>query len=110
MASRRARSSETVEDALLLRFREAAAEVGFEFLDQQGHAFFAAAAMADGILDGFFQHGAVVELDAKRIGDRALFGVVIVGGEARLFDAFDFGAEGVDAGIGLRRRLRSRRR
>ena len=39
------------EDFLLLLFGEAAAEVGFEFLDEQGQAFCAAAAVADGVLD-----------------------------------------------------------
>ena len=89
---------------------EAPAQVGFELLDQQRHAFVAAAAVADGVFDCFFEHGAIVEIDMESVGDGALVGVVVVGCEARLFDAVDFGAEGIDARIGSRRRLRSRQR
>ena len=74
------------------------AQVGFEFLHQQRHALLAPAAMADGVLDLFLKHAAVVENHAQRIGDRALPGVVIVARELRLFDTFDPGAQGVDAG------------
>lgn len=48
-----------------MRSREAAAQIDFEFLDQQRQAFFAAAAMADGVLDRFIEDFAIVEFYAE---------------------------------------------
>ena len=95
--SRRSRSRETARIFFCCGFGEAAAEVGFEFLDEQRQAFFAAAAMADGVLDGFLEDCAVVEFDVECVGDGALVGIVVVARELRLFDAVDGGAQGIDA-------------
>ena len=67
------------------------------FSTEQRQAFFAAAAMAYGVLDGFFEDRAVVEFDMKRVCDGALVGIVIVARELRLFNAVDGGAQGIDA-------------
>jgi hypothetical protein len=54
-----------IEDALLLRRGEAAAEVGFEFFDQQWQAFAAAATVTDGVLHCFLENFAVVEFHVE---------------------------------------------
>ena len=94
---------------------EAAVEVGLEFFEEERDAVGAAEAVADGVLDDDFgEDGAVVEFDGEGVGDAALVGVVVVGGEVRVFDAGDGGAEVVDArapdGIARRWRRRSLRR
>ena len=78
-----------VEDALLLRLGKAAAKIRLELLDEQGKAFAAATLVADGVFDGLFEDGAVVELHAKCVGDGSLLRVVIVSGETWFLDAFD---------------------
>ena len=54
--------------------------------------------MADGVFDDDLGEGrTVVELDGEGVGDAALGGVVVVGGELRVFYAGDLFAEVVDA-------------
>ena len=56
--------------------------------------------MSDGILHREFpQGGAIAEFDAQSIGNRALGGIVIIGGEGRIFETGDFFAQGVDARV-----------
>jgi hypothetical protein len=82
----------------LLRFGEKRRSRLVEFFEEQRDAVGAAEAVADGVFDDDFgEDGAVGEFDGEGVGDGALGGVVIVGGELRVFDAGDEGADGVDA-------------
>lgn len=57
--------------------------------------------VSNGILNNnLVQHGAVVQLDQKRISDASLGRIVVVDGEGLVFDTVGLGAESVNAGIG----------
>ena len=89
------------EDAFADFGGEAAVEVGLEFLEEKRDAIGAAKAVADGEFDDDFgEDGAVGEFYGESVGDGTLGGVVVVGGELRVFDAGDEGAEVVDAVVG----------
>ena len=79
---------------------EASSEIGFELLDQQRYAFGAATPVANGVFDGFVELRPVAQFDLERVGDGALFGVVVIGGEGWLLDAFDLGTQSIDPRIG----------
>src|SRR6185503_18122511 len=79
-----------IENSLLLLRREAARQVGLELLHQDRHPFGAAALVPDRVLaHDFLELGAVLELHAERIGDRALPRVVVVAREPLVFNASD---------------------
>src|SRR5690606_7245474 len=83
-----------IQDTRLLPGRKAPGQVGAELGLEQGNALGAAALVADGVFaHDFVERAAVVELDAERVGDRALVRVVVVGGEGGVFDADDLVAQ-----------------
>ena len=89
-----------VHDRLALRWGEARRQVGFELFYQERHAFGPAAAVADGIFDGDFRRArAVFEKDLHGVSDRALVGIEIFLGIARIFDAGHFVSQRIDARI-----------
>src|SRR5688572_14614023 len=90
-----------IEDRAALPLGQTAPEVGPELLDQDRHAFVAAAPVPDGVFaEDFLQLAAIFESHAERIGDRALLGIVVVAREALVLDAHDVLAQRVDARIG----------
>src|SRR5688572_26798151 len=92
-----------LEDPLLLRGREAPREIGLELLHQHRHAFLAPALVADRVLDGdFLELLLVLELHGERVGDRALFRVVIVLRVLLVLDAGYLRAQAVDPRVGGR--------
>jgi len=48
----------------------------------------------------FPNHSPIIQLNCQCVPDGPLLRVVVVDAVGRLFDAGDFGAEGVDAGVG----------
>src|SRR5207244_1520088 len=79
-----------IENAGALLLGEAAREVDAEFLDQDRHAFLAAALVADRVLDDHLAKlPAVVEFHGERVGDGALERVMIVPRELLVLDAHD---------------------
>src|ERR1019366_7816959 len=53
--------------------------------------------MPDRKLNRLIQHSAIFEDNTKCVGDRALVGIVIIGGEGGLLNTNNLGAERVDA-------------
>lgn len=80
---------------------ELGAEIGLEFFHEEGDAFFAAPAMANGVFDlDFFGGGAVFEEDLDGVGDGSFVWIEVIGAVLGIFGDFHFFAEGIDAGIG----------
>jgi hypothetical protein len=57
--------------------------------------------MADWIFNGYLvKNSAILEFDSYRVGNRALFRVVIIRGVARIFYANNLFAQSIDTWIG----------
>src|SRR5205807_5536112 len=95
-----ARIRAELKNSLLPLRREVSREMSPEFLDQDRHAFLAAAPVAERVLaEHFLELAAVLALDAEGVGDRALLRVVVVAGEALVLHASDFFSQSIDPGI-----------
>ena len=94
------RKTSTINLHLLTLRREVGINVALELLEQQGRALCTATLVTDRVLNlNFVEDGAVLELDKKRIADRALARLVVLDAESLVLNAGDLGPQLVDARV-----------